>query len=941
MNRTDHYDDPLLSLGDALLSEQELLGLEPILAIRPERVELALNVVDQHRRAVRHMRRFLADWHAGEPLSPDSRTRLDRSEWRFSKRDRKFLDEVSRLFDEGTESFATPDGGRCLPLSEGQLSRVLELLAARPFILFMDKERTHLPGIRTGELPLVCQVSGSVREVQARITLEGELCPLTQDGRYWIWQKAVWAASEKQGALLSRIGNTLSPDGAVFLYRGQAVSRFLNTALPLLYDAMAVSLDGQLAAQLRRFKLRAKIYLDRRGTDVQARVRYFYDQYEINPFAPDPDGVILYRDAVAEAEIMRCLSDTGFHVLGGEAMLHDTEGIWYLLHEGVARLEGMAEVFMSRELVEMKPHAPRLNSRMTARDGRIRLEMLDGDRPIEDLYPLMRAIYEKQHYFRLRTGEFLTLTGLEDWQELARALTEQEAAERFTPDDDVRPLTAFRANYLKNLLDESGLPYAMDAEAEEMTSFRYEAPPPAVPVLKQYQTVGYQWLMMLDHLQMGGILADEMGLGKTVETIAAIERVNALEKNCAPSLIVAPTSLVFNWAREFERFAPELKVQIIQGGQPEREAIYQSLKTSPPPVLITSYPMLRRDIEFAAGVPLRFAVLDEAQQIKNMQSITAHAVKRLDAHTRIALTGTPLENHVGELWSLMDFCLPGYLPGYAAFLRRYDEENDLEDLRRRIRPFLLRRVKEDVLAELPERLEQTLYAEMTEAQKKVYDAVVWQCRRRVERAVNERGFDRAQVEILSAMTQLREICCHPALCMDGYIEGSGKEELFIDVTLPALAAGHRILVFSQFTRMLSLLEQRLHVEGVNTLYLDGATPTRERQDLTERFNGGEGQVFLISLKAGGTGLNLTGADMVIHYDPWWNPTAQEQATSRAHRLGQTRPVTVLSLVTHGTIEEQVLRLGERKKRLFDRLITPGETLPDALSQEEIMGLFRS
>ena len=534
MNRTEHYDDPLLSLGDALLSEQELLGLEPILAIRPERVELALNVVDQHRRAVRHMRRFLADWHAGEPLSPDSRTRLDRSEWRFSKRDRKFLDEVSRLFDEGTESFATPDGGRCLPLSEGQLSRVLELLAARPFILFMDKERTHLPGIRTGELPLVCQVSGSVREVQARITLEGELCPLTQDGRYWIWQKAVWAASEKQGALLSRIGNTLSPDGAVFLYRGQAVSRFLNTALPLLYDAMAVSLDGQLAAQLRRFKLRAKIYLDRRGTDVQARVRYFYDQYEINPFAPDPDGVILYRDAVAEAEIMRCLSDTGFHVLGGEAMLHDTEGIWYLLHEGVARLEGMAEVFMSRELVEMKPHAPRLNSRMTARDGRIRLEMLDGDRPIEDLYPLMRAIYEKQHYFRLRTGEFLTLTGLEDWQELARALTEQEAAERFTPDDDVRPLTAFRANYLKNLLDESGLPYAMDAEAEEMTSFRYEAPPPAVPVLKQYQTVGYQWLMMLDHLQMGGILADEMGLGKTVETIAAIERVNALEKNCAP-----------------------------------------------------------------------------------------------------------------------------------------------------------------------------------------------------------------------------------------------------------------------------------------------------------------------------------------------------------------------------------------------------------------------
>ena len=403
---------------------------------------------------------------------------------------------------------------------------------------------------------------------------------------------------------------------------------------------------------------------------------------------------------------------------------------------------------------------------------------------------------------------------------------------------------------------------------------------------------------------------------------------------------MTPTSLIFNWAREFSRFAPQLRVQIIQGTQPEREAIYKALPDSDAQVLITSYPLLRRDIELAAELRLRFAVLDEAQQIKNSQSVSAHTVKRLKARTRIALTGTPLENHVGELWSLMDFCLPGYLPGYGTFLRRYDEEGDLDDLRRRIRPFLLRRVKEDVLAELPERIEQTLFAEMTEPQKKVYDAVVWQCRSRLERAFRERGFDHAQAEILSAMTQLREICCHPALCMDGYIEGSGKEEMFIDVALPALAAGHRILVFSQFTRMLNLLEQRLRTEGIATLYLDGATPTSERQELTERFNGGEGQVFLISLKAGGTGLNLTGADMVIHYDPWWNPTAQEQATSRAHRLGQTKPVTVLSLVTHGTIEEQVVHLGERKKNLFDRLITPGEALPDALTQEDILALFR-
>ena len=941
MNGTEYRGDPLLSLSDQLLSERLPLDLEPILVIRPERTEIALNVIDDRRHAVRQMRRFLTEWREGRRLMLDGRTSIDLTEWRFHRKDQAFLNELSLIFAESDDELHIVDGGRCLPLSESALRRVLELLSRRKFILFKDRKKTRLTGVQEGELPLVCQVSGSVRELQAQITLEGELRALTRDGQYVLWQNAVWRLPEKQRILLSRIGSDLEKENAVYLYRGQEVSRFLNSALPLLYDAMAVSLDGQLTSQLRRFKLRAKIYLDRRGADVEARLRYLYDRYEINPFAPEPEAVMLYRDAVSEAEIMRCLSDAGFHVQGGEAVLHETEGIWYLMHEGVARLEGLAEVFMSRDFVNLKPHQPRLNGRMTAHGGGIQLEMLDGDRPIDELYPLMRAIYEKQHYYRLRTGEFLELTGLEGWEDLARALTEDEQADREALAEDSRPLSAFRASYLKHLLEEADLPYTADERTEELTSFKYQAPPPAIAELKRYQSIGYQWLMMLDHLQMGGILADEMGLGKTVQTIAAIERVNALEADCAPSLIVSPTSLIYNWAREFSRFAPQLKVQIIQGSQPEREAIYQAMAETPAQVLITSYPLLRRDIEQAERLNLRFAVLDEAQQIKNMQSVSARTVKRLNARTRVALTGTPLENHVGELWSLMDFCLPGYLPRYGIFLRRYDEEGDLDDLRRRIRPFLLRRVKEDVLAELPERLETMLFAEMTEAQKKVYDAVVWQCRSRLERTVRERGFDRAQVEILSAMTQLREICCHPALCMDGYIEGSGKEELFIDIALPALAAGHRMLVFSQFTRMLNLLEQRLHAEGVTTLYLDGATPTSERQELTERFNNGEGQVFLISLKAGGTGLNLTGADMVIHYDPWWNPTSHEQATSRAHRLGQTRPVTVLSLVTHGTIEEQVVRLGERKKNLFDRLITPGEALPDALTQDEIMGLFRN
>ena len=356
--------------------------------------------------------------------------------------------------------------------------------------------------------------------------------------------------------------------------------------------------------------------------------------------------------------------------------------------------------------------------------------------------------------------------------------------------------------------------------------------------------------------------------------------------------------------------------------------------------MITSYPLIRRDIALMADIPFRFAVLDEAQQIKNVQSVGAHAVKQLTAETRIALTGTPMENHAGELWSLFDFVLPGYLPRYTDFLRRWGEGQNAEDLRHRIRPFLMRRLKGDVLGELPEKMESVLMAELPPEQRRVYDAALLQKRERVGEILRERGLTRGRAEVLSAITELRQICCHPALCLSDYAGLSGKLELLMDVLPGALSSGRRALVFSQFTSMLHLIEKRLTAEGIPYLYLDGETPPQKRLELTRRFNeDGEGQVFLISLKAGGTGLNLTGADLVIHYDPWWNPTAEEQATGRAHRIGQTKKVEVLRLVVHNSIEEQVLSMSDRKRRLFDKLITPGEEMPTRLTEKDILSLF--
>ena len=327
--------------------------------------------------------------------------------------------------------------------------------------------------------------------------------------------------------------------------------------------------------------------------------------------------------------------------------------------------------------------------------------------------------------------------------------------------------------------------------------------------------------------------------------------------------------------------------------------------------------------------------MDEAQYIKNAMSVGAGAVKQLKAKTRFALTGTPMENHPGELWSIFDFVLPGYLLSFAQFMHRFGTGEELDVLRKRIRPFLLRRLKGDVLTELPEKNEIVMMADMTEEQRRVYQASLLRLRPQVEGMLGGRN----RIEVLAAITELRQICGHPSLVLEDYAASSGKLDMLLDILPGALEAGHRALIFSQFTRMLRILQRRLEAAGVQCMYLDGETPPKRRIEMVDQFNGGTGQVFLISLKAGGSGLNLVGADTVIHFDPWWNPAAEDQATDRAHRIGQKNTVNVIRMITRGSIEEQVVRLGDRKRELFDQMITAGEAMPTQLTAEDIRALF--
>ena len=433
-----------------------------------------------------------------------------------------------------------------------------------------------------------------------------------------------------------------------------------------------------------------------------------------------------------------------------------------------------------------------------------------------------------------------------------------------------------------------------------------------------------------------------MGLGKTLQVIAFL--LAHREEEAPPALVVAPTSLMYNWMDEIVRFAPQLRAAVIAGTKKEREASLAGDMQYD--VIITTYNMLKRDISLYEKQNFRYCFLDEAQHIKNPGTQNAKAVKRLKTGGYFALTGTPIENTLTELWSIFDFLMPGYLSSHKNFKQRFEvpivraqDEHALKNLNRHVAPFILRRMKKDVLRELPDKVESKMLNEMTAKQAKVYAAYFVQGQKEFAKELKAHGFGESRIKILAILTRLRQIACDPSLFLDGYDGGSGKLDLLEEVVQEAVSGGHRILIFSQFTTMLQHIAQRLDALNLDYEYLDGHTPALERVRLVKEFNAGTQPVFLISLKAGGTGLNLTGADMVIHYDPWWNPAVEDQATDRAYRIGQKNNVQVLKFITKDTIEEKIFALQEKKKALIDQMVKPGENFLSKLSEDEIRDLF--
>jgi superfamily II DNA or RNA helicase len=459
--------------------------------------------------------------------------------------------------------------------------------------------------------------------------------------------------------------------------------------------------------------------------------------------------------------------------------------------------------------------------------------------------------------------------------------------------------------------------------------------------LRPYQREGVAWLQHLASLGVGGVLADDMGLGKTLQTIAHLLIEKESGRLTKPALLVAPTSLVPGWQRELARFAPRLSVLVLQGAR--RHEKFNEIRESD--IVITSYPLLTRDLEVFEAHAFHILVLDEAQAIKNAASRVSSSVRAIQASLRVCLSGTPLENNLGELFSMFDFLLPGLLGNRETFqvgFRQPIEAGDtdrLELLRKRVAPFILRRLKRDVAKELPPKTEIVRPIDLPDEQRELYESIRIAAHAEVRAAIRKKGLAASTVPVLGALMKLRQVCCHPKLVnVSGAadVTGAAKYEMLVELLRNLVREGRRVLVFSQFARMLTLISEALLAEGIRHVTLTGATT--DRQAKVDAFQEGRADVFLISLKAGGTGLTLTAADTVIHYDPWWNPAAQSQATDRAYRIGQTKPVFVYKLIVAGSVEERMLRLQQRKQELADAILTTGGAA-SPLSVQDVEDLF--
>ena len=967
--------------------EREPVYLHPYLQIRRGEVLLEARIGREKRYIVKNLLEFAQAVHSGKRVEYGKGMAFEHVPSAFAPESRPFLDLLLEEADAYIRHYEEMRGHaglplpvmRALTLGSAARDRLFDLLEGKEVQTEDEKgaERVCRVERKDPRFPVEVEARGdgiAVTVPSALTSFRGEQRLYVADGLHLFGCSELY--TETMGVFLEQMEQGGRECGSRKEKRELLVG---SRDIPLFYARVLEGMEALGILQspeidwekYRPEALKARFEFDSDSPDeLRLRPTLSYGDFTFSPLADEHVPREICRDVPAEFYISRLITRyfSYWEDESGELVIRgDEEALYQVLSEGMTQFQEVGEVWLSesvRHLRVLPP--PEVSMGVSLGGGWLDLKIETAGIDPAELLQVLSEYRQKKKYYRMKNGEFLQLSGggLQALDSLTADLgltkSEFQAGEAKIP--------AYRAFYLDSLSGDGRMKLFQRDEAYGMMvrdlktaqSVSYAVPAVLEKTLREYQKIGYTWMRTLARYHFVGILAYDMVLGKSLQVIALLTAFyqDKTEQKAAgnegsgselplPSLIVCPASLVYNWGQEFARFSPEIRVLLIAGTAKERqEQLEEQMRmeaSEGAQVIITSYDLLKRDRAAYLGRTFEYEIIDEAQVIKNAKTQGAKAVKEISANVRFALTGTPVENRLSELWSIFDFLMPGFLYSYRKFRERYElpivknqDPEALTALRRMTGPFVLRRLKKDVLRELPGKEERIVYSAASGRQQKLYTASALKLK---EALAGGAWSGNGKLEVLSQLMRLRQICCDPALCFEDYTGESAKLETCVSLIASASAAGHKILLFSQFASMLERIRERLLQEGISSHLLVGATPKEERSRMVQAFASDEVPVFLISLKAGGTGLNLTAADIVIHYDPWWNVAAQNQATDRAYRIGQEKPVTVYKLILKDTIEENLLKLQNAKLALAAQVVSEGMVSLGDLSQNELMELF--
>lgn len=741
------------------------------------------------------------------------------------------------------------------------------------------------------------------------------------------------------------------------IFNENNLRNFFAIVVPKIKDNFEIkNIDKEQIEKYMPKDLYVKIFLDYNEKGyIVADVKFCYGNVEFNPIKNV--NLEITRNAIQENEVLDTFVQTGFMLDSANArlVLANDEKIYNFLSKEIEDYMKKFEVLVAEDFKKKDIKKIKIKSiGVKIENNLLDINLEDFKFNIYEIKDIINKYKLKRKFYKLKDGTYISLEKNNSLDFLENVVDNIEI-DYVNPEEGTIKLPIYRAMYLEKLFKEMNNTNIqkneyykkMISEIEDRhIDINTKIPKKLNTELRTYQKIGYKWLKTLEQYKMGGILADDMGLGKTVQVLTVIlSYIQENKEKAKNSIIVCPSSLTLNWYNEIQKFTPTIKTLVISGDYLERKRKIETINNYQ--IVITSYDSLKRDIDLYTQYNFKYIVADEAQYIKNNNTKNSKAVKLINAETKFALTGTPIENSLSELWSIFDFIMPGYLYKYKKFKELYEipiiknqDEEKMNKLKKQIEPFILRRTKSEVLTELPDKTVTILSNEMKEEQYSIYMSYMAQARDEIMYQIDMKGFEKSQIKILSLLMRLRQICCHPKLFLSEYTGESSKLNQCIEIIQDAVLGEHKILLFSSYTSMFEIIEEQLKKLKINYLKLTGQTKVGERIKLVDEFNTNKNiKVFLISLKAGGTGLNLTGADMVIHYDPWWNLSAENQATDRTYRIGQKKNVQVYKLITKNSIEEKIYELQQKKAKLIDNMLSTDATFISKLSKDDIMALF--